>query len=80
MLTSELADTHAKGDQIVDLDDQLSVMIAMRDEGKIGAIGLSAVDMTTLKRALPAGIACVTNDLVDQCGSPAFRRPSSNRA
>jgi aryl-alcohol dehydrogenase-like predicted oxidoreductase len=50
-----------EGDQNVDLDDQLAEMIAMRDEGKIGAVGLSAVDMTTLKRALPAGIACVQN-------------------
>ena len=36
-------------------------MIAMRDEGKIGAIGLSAVDPERLHRALPAGIACVQN-------------------
>ena len=33
----------------------------MRDEGKIGAIGLSAVDAARLARALPAGIACVQN-------------------
>jgi pyridoxine 4-dehydrogenase len=51
----------AEGDQIVDLDDQLATMIALRDEGKIGAIGLSAVDIEGLKRALPAGIACVQN-------------------
>ena len=51
----------AEGDQIVDLDDQLAAMTAMRDEGKIGAIGLSAVDLQALRRALPAGIACVQN-------------------
>ncbi len=51
----------AEGDQVVDIDDQLAVMIAMRDEGKIGAIGLSAVDLERLNRALPAGIACVQN-------------------
>ncbi|KAA0018518.1 aldo/keto reductase [Antrihabitans cavernicola] len=51
----------AEGDQIVDIDDQLEVMIAMRDEGKIGAIGLSAVSLESLRRALPAGIACVQN-------------------
>ena len=51
----------AEGDQIVDIDDQLAVMIAMRHEGKIGAIGLSAVDLEHLERALPAGIACVQN-------------------
>ncbi|MEV7422552.1 aldo/keto reductase [Streptomyces sp. NPDC091212] len=51
----------AEGDQVVGLDDQLAVMVAMRDEGKIGAIGLSSVDLGTLSRALPAGIACVQN-------------------
>lgn len=51
----------ATGDQVVDLDDQLAAMTALRDEGKIGAIGLSAVDLDTLKRAEPAGIACVQN-------------------
>jgi pyridoxine 4-dehydrogenase len=51
----------ASGDQIVDLDDQLATMIAMRDEGKIGAIGLSGVALDVLRRALPAGIACVQN-------------------
>lgn len=51
----------AEGDQIVDIDAQLAEMIAMRDEGKIGAIGLSSVSMDNLNRALPAGIACVQN-------------------
>lgn len=51
----------AEGDQIVDLDDQLAVMTAMRDEGKIGAIGLSGVTLDGLRRALPAGIVCVQN-------------------
>ena len=51
----------AEGDQVVNIDDQLAVMVAMRDEGKIGAIGLSAVDLERLTRALPAGIACVQN-------------------
>jgi aryl-alcohol dehydrogenase-like predicted oxidoreductase len=51
----------AEGDQVVDLDDQLAVMIALRDEGKIGAIGLSSVTLDGLRRALPAGIACVQN-------------------
>ncbi|MEV5413197.1 aldo/keto reductase [Thermopolyspora sp. NPDC052614] len=67
----------AEGDQAVDVDDQLAVMTALRDEGKIGAIGLSAVTLDTLRRALPAGIACVQNayslvsrddeDLLDLC-------------
>ncbi|HEY6739793.1 MAG TPA: aldo/keto reductase [Actinopolymorphaceae bacterium] len=51
----------AEGDQIVDLDDQLATMRALRDEGKIGAIGLSAVTLDGLRRALPAEIACVQN-------------------
>jgi aryl-alcohol dehydrogenase-like predicted oxidoreductase len=51
----------AEGDQVVDLDDQLAVLTALRDEGKIGAIGLSAVTPEVLRRALPAGIACVQN-------------------
>ncbi|MFJ7213243.1 aldo/keto reductase [Amycolatopsis sp. NPDC098790] len=51
----------AEGDQVVGLDDQLAVMTALRDEGKIGAIGLSSITLDTLRRALPAGIACVQN-------------------
>ena len=51
----------AEGDQVVDIDDQLAAMIAMRDEGKIGAIGLSAVDLDRFERAKSAGIVCVQN-------------------
>ncbi len=51
----------AEGDQAVDLDDQLAEMIALRDEGKIGAIGISSVPLEVLTRALPAGIVCVQN-------------------
>ena len=51
----------AEGDQIVDLDDQLAEMIALRDEGKIGAIGVSSVPLDVVRRAQPAGIACVQN-------------------
>jgi pyridoxine 4-dehydrogenase len=50
-----------RGDQDVALDDQLAVMTALRDEGKIGAIGLSSVTLDGLRHALPAGIACVQN-------------------
>src|SRR6516165_8819904 len=58
----------AEGDQVVDLDDQLAEMIALRDEGKIGAIGISSVPLEVLRRALPAGIVCVQNaySLVDR--------------
>jgi pyridoxine 4-dehydrogenase len=51
----------AEGDQIVDLDHQLAEMVALRDEGKIGAIGISNVPLEVLQRALPAGIVCVQN-------------------
>lgn len=51
----------AEGDQVVDLDDQLAVMIMLRDEGKIGAFGLSNVSLADVRRALPAGVACVQN-------------------
>jgi aryl-alcohol dehydrogenase-like predicted oxidoreductase len=46
---------------VVDLDDQLAELIALRDEGRIGAIGLSSVTLDGLRRALPAGIVCVQN-------------------
>jgi aryl-alcohol dehydrogenase-like predicted oxidoreductase len=48
-------------DQVVDLDDQLAEMTALRDEGKIGAIGLSSVRLDGLRQAIGAGIACVQN-------------------
>jgi pyridoxine 4-dehydrogenase len=51
----------ATGDQVVDLDDQLAELIALRDEGKIGGIGLSHVRFEQLRQALPAGIECVQN-------------------
>lgn len=50
-----------QGDQVVDVDAQLAEMIALRDEGKIGAIGISSVSFENLRRALPAGIVCVQN-------------------
>ena len=69
----------AEGDQVVDLDDQLAVMTALREEGKVGAIGLSCITPAGLRRALPAGIVCVQNayglltreheDLLDLCAA-----------
>jgi aryl-alcohol dehydrogenase-like predicted oxidoreductase len=50
-----------EGDQIVDIDDQMAEMIAMRDEGKIGSIGLSGISLEKLTRVLSADIACVQN-------------------
>lgn len=62
----------AQGDQRVDLDDQLAEMSALRQEGKVGAIGVSNVTLDDLRQALPVGIACVQNSysLVDRSGEP----------
>jgi aryl-alcohol dehydrogenase-like predicted oxidoreductase len=51
----------AEGEQNVPLDDQLAELAALRDEGKLDAIGLSAVTLEQLRQALPAGIAAVQN-------------------
>ena len=56
----------------VDLDSQLAEMVKLRDEGKIDGIGLSNCTLEELRRALPAGIACVQNaySLVDRSAEP----------
>jgi len=51
----------AEGDQVVDLDDQMAVLVSLRDEGKIGALGLSSVDLKTFTRARAAGVVAVQN-------------------
>jgi pyridoxine 4-dehydrogenase len=62
----------AEHGQGVDLDSQLAEMIALRTEGKIGAIGISSVNIDQLRQALPAGIACVQNaySLLDRADEP----------
>jgi pyridoxine 4-dehydrogenase len=62
----------ATGEQLVDLDAQLAELVALRDEGKIGAIGLSHVSVEQLRHALPAGIACVQNlyNMLDRSAEP----------
>lgn len=64
----------AEGEQVVDLDDQLAELSALRDEGKIGGIGLSNVSAGQLRRALPAGIACVQNSysVLDRTAEPVL--------
>ena len=59
-------------DQEADLDSQLAEMVALRDEGKIGGIGLSNATLGQLRQALPAGLACVQNsyNLLDRSGEP----------
>ncbi len=56
----------------VDLDSQLAEMVALRDEGKIGGVGISNVSIDQLRRARPAGLACVQNaySLLDRSGEP----------
>ncbi len=51
----------AEGDQVIDIDDQLAELGALRDEGKIGAIGLSSVNAAQVRHAAPMGLACVQN-------------------
>lgn len=51
----------AEGDQVVPLEDQLSELVALRDEGKIVGIGLSHITLDQFHAALPAGIVCVQN-------------------
>ncbi|HEY1915092.1 MAG TPA: aldo/keto reductase [Streptosporangiaceae bacterium] len=62
----------ATGDQLVDLDSQLAELMALRDEGKVGGIGLSNVSLDQLRQAMPAGIVCVQNlyNLLDRSGEP----------
>jgi pyridoxine 4-dehydrogenase len=58
--------------QKADLDSQLAEMAALRDEGKIGGIGISTVTIGQLRQALPAGLTCVQNaySLLDRSGEP----------
>jgi pyridoxine 4-dehydrogenase len=51
----------AEAEQRIDLDAQLAELSALRDEGKIGGIGLSNVSAEQVEKALPAGIVCVQN-------------------
>jgi hypothetical protein len=64
----------AEGEQRVDLDDQLAELSALRDEGKIGGIGLSNVSADQLRQALPAGIMCVQNSysVLDRTAEPVL--------
>jgi len=59
-------------EQRADLDDQLAEMQALRDEGKIGGIGLSNVTFGQFEHALPADIVCVQNaySLLDRSAEP----------
>jgi aryl-alcohol dehydrogenase-like predicted oxidoreductase len=62
----------AEGDQVVPLADQLAELAALRDEGKLVAIGLSHITLAQLEEALPVGITCVQNvyHLLDRAFEP----------
>lgn len=64
----------AEGGQRVNLDSQLAELAALRDAGKIGAVGLSNVSASQLRQALPAGIACVQNaySVLDRSAEPVL--------
>lgn len=72
-----LMDVHADGTPVAEeyranFDDQLAEMVALRDEGKIGGIGLSNINLEQLRQALPAGIDCVQNaySVLDRSAEP----------
>jgi pyridoxine 4-dehydrogenase len=66
----------ATGDQLIDIDDQLAALTALRDAGKIGGIGLSSVSADQVAHALPAGIACVQNlySVIDRRAEPVLEQ------
>jgi pyridoxine 4-dehydrogenase len=70
----------ASGDDVVPLDDQLAELIALRNEGLIGAIGLSNISTEQLEQALPAGIVCVQNaySLLDRSSEPQLQLCAAN--
>ena len=64
-----------EGHDVVPIEDQLSELAALRDEGKIGGIGVSTVDLDTVNLAIAeAEITCVQNafSLVDQSDAPVL--------
>ena len=59
----------------VPFDEQVAAMVAMREEGMIGAVGLSTVTLDEYRRARDlTGIACVQNaySVADRSGQDVF--------
>jgi pyridoxine 4-dehydrogenase len=50
-----------EGDQLVPVEDQLAELVALRDAGLIGAIGVSNASTDVLRAAVPAGVVSVQN-------------------
>lgn len=65
-------DGESPDEPLVDLDSQLAEMMSLRDEGKIGGIGVSTVTLDQVRQALPVGLACVQNSysVLDRSGEP----------
>jgi hypothetical protein len=70
----------AEGDQIVDLEGQLAELAALREEGKLRAIGLSSVTAAQVEAALPVGIAAVQNHygLLNRADEPLLELCAAN--
>jgi hypothetical protein len=70
----------AEGDQVVDLDRQLAELAALREEGKVRAIGLSSVTTAQVEAALPVGIAAVQNHygLLNRADEPLLELCAAN--
>lgn len=64
----------AEGEQLVDIDDQLAELAALREAGKIRSIALSNVDADQLRHASPVGIEAVQNayNLLDRATEPVL--------
>ncbi len=64
-------------DDVVPLEDQLAEMVALRNEGKIGGVGISTVTLAQVDAAIEqAGIVCVQNafSLLDQSDAAVLER------
>ncbi|WP_371401224.1 aldo/keto reductase [Kribbella sp. NBC_00662] len=70
----------ATGDDVVPLDDQVAELIALRNEGLIGAVGLSNVSTEQVKQAIPAGVVCVQNaySLLDRSSEEQLQLCAAN--
>jgi pyridoxine 4-dehydrogenase len=65
------------GMQPVSLEDQLAEMVALRDEGKIGGVGISSAPLDEVETAIEgAGVVCVQNpfSLLDRHDAAVLER------
>jgi aryl-alcohol dehydrogenase-like predicted oxidoreductase len=66
-----------EGAEPVPFEDQLAEMVALRDEGKIAAVGVSTVTLDQVEQAIEvADIACVQNaySILDRSDTPVLDR------